>query len=104
MTLSLFSGKFRKPTTAAGHSKPETMAEMAASLLKLEGEKIEVVQNTEAGKAGILSDEDLEMLLDRRPEVFLDRGKGWASKEGEKGPMFKVYDAPAHEGNDALAR
>ena len=94
---------------------------MAVSLLKLEGEKIEVVPNTAAGKAGVISDADLEMLLDRRPEVFVDRGKGWTSS-GENAPgkgvpgmdvkktgttkkpaAFAVYEAPVQEGNDALA-
>ena len=103
-------GKFKTPAAAAGRSKPETMAEMAVSLLKLEGEKIEVVPNTAAGKAGVISDADLEMLLDRRPEVFVDRGKGWTSgvevkKAGkaEKPAAFAVYEAPVQEGNDALA-
>jgi ATP-dependent DNA helicase len=87
------------------------MAEMAASLLKLEGEKIEVVPNTAEGKAGVISDADLDMLLDRSPEVFSDRGQGWTSseaeattaKKGKKAAAFAVYDAPAEEGNDALA-
>lgn len=99
------AGKFKTPTSALG-GKQETMAELAASLLKLEGEKIEVVPNSEAGKAGIASDEELNMLLDRSPEAFADRGKGWTSKDGEqKGQAaFKVYDGPVDEGNDALAR
>ena len=114
-------GKFKTPAAAAGRSKPVTMAEMAVSLLKLEGEKIEVVPNTAAGKAGVISDADLEMLLDRRPEVFVDRGKGWTSSgktalgegvpgmdadkagKAKKPAAFAVYDAPVQEGNDALA-
>ena len=104
--LVIAKGKFKAPTDqASARSKPETMAEMAASLLKLEGEKIQVVQDTAAGKASVISDEDLDTLLDRRPEVFSDRGKGWTS--GEKGETektaFAVYDAPADEGNDMLA-
>jgi ATP-dependent DNA helicase len=91
------------------------MAEMAASLLRLEGEKIDVVPNTAEGKAGVLSDEDLEMLLDRSPEVFVDRGQGWTStasagreggapeRDGKK-TAFAVYDAPVDQGNDALAK
>ena len=55
----------------------------------------------------MISDEDLDMLLDRSPEVFVKRGKGWTSAEekkevGEKA-AFAVYEAPVHEGNDALA-
>lgn len=90
------------------------MAELAASLLRLEGEKIDVVQNTAEGKAGVLSDEDLGMLLDRRPEVFVDRGQGWTSTAGAdwqgagegagKKTAFAVYEAPVDQGNDALAK
>ena len=52
---------------------------MAAQLLQLEGEHIEVVQNTADGKRGIISDAELDMLLDRRKEVFEGRGVGWKS-------------------------
>jgi ATP-dependent DNA helicase len=101
-------------------SKQETMAEMAASLLKLEGEKINVVPNTAEGKASVISDEDLDMLLDRSPAVFADRGKGWTStgqvdqkdvvgavadesaRDGKKA-AFAVYEAPVDTGNHALA-
>jgi ATP-dependent DNA helicase len=93
-------------------SKAETMVEMAAQLLRLEGEKIQVVSDTTEGRRSVISDEDLDALLDRRPEVFSDRGKGWTSAtgkpaEGEKGDnkaAFAVYDAPADEGNDALSQ
>ncbi|KAG5637500.1 hypothetical protein H0H81_004324 [Sphagnurus paluster] len=113
--LVIAKGKFKKPAAAAGRSKPETMAEMAASLLRLEGKKIDVVPNTAEGKAGVLPDKDLEMLLDRRPEVFADRGQGWtsASKAGGDGDngrtdtkktAFAVYEAPVDVGNDALAK
>lgn len=109
------------------------MADLAASLLRLEGEKIEVVPNTKEGKQAVLSDADLDVLLDRRPEVFAERGLGWTSGGGgggaaatgvgvvqagtvggsadERGGMgrgrkaaFAVYEAPVEEGNDALAK
>ena len=98
------SGKFKMPTSIAGRGKQESMAELAASLLKLEEEKIEVVRDTNVGK--VISDQDLEMLLDRSPEVFATRGKGWVSKEGKEktAAAFKVYDTLVGEGNDALAR
>lgn len=95
---------------SVSRGKPETMAEIAASLLKLEGEMIDVVPSTEAGKASVLSDEDLDALLDRSPEVFADRGKGWKSAEGELKAdgttkmAFAVFDGPVDEGNDALAK
>lgn len=106
--LVIAKGKFKMPAAAAGTlntaaSRKETMAEMAASLLRLEGEKIEVVPNTEEGKMGVLSDADLDVLLDRRPEVFVDRGDGWAGSSQEKKTTFAVYQAPVEEGNDALA-
>ena len=116
--------------SAAASAKRETIAEMAASLLRLEGEKIEVVPNTKEGKQGVLSDEDLDILLDRSPEVFTDRGSGWSSKAshrprgeaasstatqepevvshetlgGGKKAAFAVYEAPVDEGNDTLAK
>ncbi|KAI0044579.1 hypothetical protein FA95DRAFT_1496832 [Auriscalpium vulgare] len=123
--LVIAKGKFKMPAGGSKAGKQETMAEMAASLLALEGEKIEVVPNTEAGKKSVISDSDLDVLLDRSPEVFEDRGVGWTSqtaqaeaagaprKKGKKvrgaggdgdGGAFEVYEAPADEGNDALAR
>jgi len=75
------SGKFKAPiggSTKAGEVK-QTIAEMATQLLELEGEHIEVVQNTASGKRGIISDAELDMLLDRRKEVFEGRGVGWKS-------------------------
>ena len=66
-------------STKAGEAR-QTIAEMAAQLLELEGEHIEVVQNTADGKRGsIISDAELDMLLDRRKEVFEGRGVGWKS-------------------------
>ncbi|KAF9484590.1 hypothetical protein BDN70DRAFT_106207 [Pholiota conissans] len=118
--LVIAKGKFKMPAAAA-NTKRETVAEMAASLLRLEAEKIEVVPNTEEGKQSVLSDEDLDVLLDRSPEVFTERGKGWTSGshdkarrrregvaaapvEAGKKAAFAVYEAPREEGNDALAK
>ena len=114
----------------AGEAR-QTIAEMAAELLELEGEHIEVVQSTAAGKRGIISDAELDMLLDRRKEVFEGRRVGWKSGKavaksggakasssssssrastvtprrggGTDSGLFEVYEAPADEGNDALA-
>ncbi|RDX45961.1 hypothetical protein OH76DRAFT_1407538 [Lentinus brumalis] len=77
-TLVIAKGEFVNPT-AAKRSKNQALAEMAMELHRLEGERIQVVPNTEAGKASVISDEELEVLLDRRPEVFADRQKGWTS-------------------------
>ena len=108
----------------AGEAR-QTIAEMAVQLLELEGEHIEVVQSTAAGKRSVISDAELDMLLDRRKEVFEGRGSGWKSgaaakdakaddvttragmARAERGDaesgLFEVYEALADEGNDALA-
>ncbi|KAF6747510.1 SNF2-family ATP dependent chromatin remodeling factor snf21 [Ephemerocybe angulata] len=127
--LVIAKGKFRQPAAAAATNKKETIAEMAANLLRLEGEKIEVVSDTKEGKASVLSDKDLEILLDRSPEVFAGRGRGWTSTKAKeptspsaaaprpgtsatpsratraaKRAAFAVYEAPTDEGNDSLAK
>jgi len=103
----------------------QTIAEMAAQLLELEGEHIQVVQSLPAGKRGIINDAELDMLFDRRKEVFEGRRVGWKSgkaarsgvkgssssrastvsprRGGADGGLFEVYEAPGDEGNDALA-
>ena len=110
------TGKFKMPLKADG--KRESMAELAGSLLELEGEKIEVVPGTQAGRKSVLSDSALDALLDRSPEVFSRRGAGWretdmkagtrkarTAREGtEEAGAFEVYAAPVDEGNDALGR
>lgn len=111
----VYIGKFRMPGSNQ-RAKVESISEMAAAMLKLEGEKIEVVPHSEAGKAKVISDADLERLLDRNPEVFADRGKGWhsgikkgAGDESAAGGAtngnvaFEVFEAPPDEGNDTLA-
>ena len=121
-------GKFKGPIgggAKAGEAR-QTIAEMAAQLLELEGEHIEVVQSTAAGKRSVISDAELDMLLDRRKEVFEGRGSGWksgaaakdatkadgvtaragtahAGRDDAESGLFEVYEAPADEGNDALA-
>lgn len=106
--LVIAKGKFKLPGQGAPtKSNPQSMTELAADLLKLEGEQIDVVTNTSAeGKKRVLSDEDLNMLLDRSEAVFTDRKKGWKSEEGRAGKRaaFAVYEAPVHEGNDLVAK
>ncbi|KAH6901459.1 SNF2-family ATP dependent chromatin remodeling factor snf21 [Coprinopsis sp. MPI-PUGE-AT-0042] len=70
---ALVIAKGQPGAAAAASRKKDTFADLAAELLKLEGEKIEVVPDTSEGKAKIISDEDLDALLDRSPEVFSDR-------------------------------
>ncbi|KIJ62436.1 hypothetical protein HYDPIDRAFT_114552 [Hydnomerulius pinastri MD-312] len=109
--LVIAKGKFKMPGQA-GRTKADGITEMAAALLKLESEQIKVVPETREGKKGVLSDADLEMLLDRSDAVFTDRGKGWSSNgagEGEdaagaKRAAFAVYEAPVNEGNELVAK
>jgi ATP-dependent DNA helicase len=74
--------KFRAPTMAAEKpaTKQQTMTQIAADLLRLEGEQIKVVPKGEAGKKTVLlSDQELEMLLNRNLDEMANRGKGWNS-------------------------
>ena len=79
-----------------GRSKqPESMAGMAKALLDLEGEEINVAS---AGDQ-IISDEDLEVLLDRSPEAYA-REKGWSAglgKGGERAEQIKKGERTAFE-------
>ncbi|KAF9232388.1 SNF2 family N-terminal domain-containing protein [Melanogaster broomeanus] len=99
--LVIAKGKFKMPGQA-GRTKADNITEMAAALLRLEGDHIEVVPETREGKKGV-SD-----------AVFTDRGSGWSSgmavaKEGEeavgaKKAAFAVYEAPVHTGNELVAK
>jgi ATP-dependent DNA helicase len=106
--LVIAKGKFRAPTAtmpAAPGGKSDPSLDTAA-LLALEGEQIEVVPNTAAGRAGVLSDADLDALLDRTPEVFSERGtKAPATETAQPkaSGAFTVFQAPVDTGNDALA-
>ena len=67
-----------------GLNKERDYGKTTAALLWVEGEKIDLVPNTEEGKQGVLSDAELDVLrlLDRRPEVSSERWKGWISGAG----------------------
>lgn len=86
------------------------MAEMAQTLLQLESEKIHIVSSVQDTKANeLISDEALEKLLDRSPEVFEVRGKGWKvdrAKDELKGEItaFEVFQQAEDQGNNGLAR
>ncbi|KAK6980918.1 SNF2 family N-terminal domain-containing protein [Favolaschia claudopus] len=105
--LVIAKGKFQMPVTsdASTSKRSTTMAEMAADLLRLEGERV-LPTTTQAGDEIILSDADLEALLDRSPEVFADRGTGWRSSGGnnEKGEAaFAVFEPPVDAGSEVLS-
>ncbi|KAJ7112773.1 SNF2 family DNA-dependent ATPase [Mycena crocata] len=108
--LVIAKGKFKMPaaeeaaapTTAKRGRARTTMAEMAADLLRLEGEQIDVLPSGTTGdNANLLSDADLDALLDRSPEVFTDRGTGWRSSAARA--AFAVFEPAVEEGSDALA-
>ncbi|KAK6966481.1 SNF2 family N-terminal domain-containing protein [Favolaschia claudopus] len=105
--LVIAKGKFQMPVTADAPTskRSTTMAEMAADLLRLEGERV-LPTTTQAGDETILSDADLEALLDRSPEVFAYRGTGWRSSGGnnEKGEAaFAVFEPPVDAGSEVLS-
>ncbi|KAJ7093359.1 SNF2 family N-terminal domain-containing protein [Mycena belliarum] len=100
--LVIAKGKFKMPA-AAEAGRRTTMAEMAADLLRLEGEQIDVLPADPGvrGGADVLSDADLEALLDRTPAVFADRGTGWRS--AAERAAFAVFEPPVDGSDDALA-
>jgi hypothetical protein len=66
------------PAADVATGKRAAKAEMAAVLLRLEGEQIDVLPTTtQAGDEGILSDADLEALLGRDRVAFVGEGE-WA--------------------------
>ncbi|KAG8882188.1 hypothetical protein FRB97_008597 [Tulasnella sp. 331] len=105
--LVIAKGKFKAVGSRVNDPNIESLA---SSLLSLEAEKIDVVTSTDDK---IISDADLDVLLDRRPEVFKERGVGWGkSQEGAEkekkhtaaAPVtFKVFERSADELNDGLA-
>jgi ATP-dependent DNA helicase len=83
------------------------MTDMAKELLSLEGEKINVVSE----KDMVISDTALDALLDRSPEVFVQRALGWTSAESERRTSgkkigtvaFEVFEQQTDEANEGLA-
>jgi ATP-dependent DNA helicase len=85
---------------------------LAQQLLELEGEKITVVSKDDQ----IISDADLDALLDRSPEVFTTRSVGWTSKDASTGGVksrkskggenaaFEVYNQQLDEASEGLAK
>ena len=109
------TGKFRAPTMAAEKpaTKQQTMAQIAADLLRLEGEQIKVVPKGEAGKKTVLlSDQELEMLLNRNLDEMANRGKGWNSagvdleeSDTKASAAFAVFNGPTEQdGSDVMSR
>jgi len=97
-----------KPAT-----KQQTMTQIATDLLRLEGEQIKVVPKGEAGrKTVLLSDQELEMLLNRNLNEMANRGKGWNSatvdseeNDAKATAAFAVFDGPTEQdGSDVMSR
>ncbi|KAF8182459.1 hypothetical protein K438DRAFT_1159137 [Mycena galopus ATCC 62051] len=118
-TAALAAFRERRPTASARGERGEgslaagllvewrpTMGEVAADLLRLEDEQVDVFPTTNhAWDANVLSEVDLEALLDRSPEMFSDRGTGWRSEADGKGQAaFAVFEPPPDAGSKALAR
>ncbi|KZT57459.1 hypothetical protein CALCODRAFT_496102 [Calocera cornea HHB12733] len=117
--LVIAKGKFRRPDGTM-ETKRESLAEMAASMLALEGEKINIVAHGDE----IISDKDLEVLLDRSPEAFSGRATGWTAGASEvkrvaspgkkkgaeqkrlrsKGVAFEVIETQVDEASERLAK
>lgn len=94
-------------------TKQQTMAQIAANLLRLEGEQIKVVPKGETGKKTVLlSDEELEMLLDRNLDEMANRGQGWNSagvkleeNNTKATAAFAVFNGPTEQdGSDVMSR
>lgn len=116
--LVIQQGKFGKVVDENGRvllgrsgGRQQSTADMARALLDLDGEEINVATADDQ----IISDADLEMLLDRSPAAYA-REKGWAAglgKVGEKGrkaqlakgerTAFEVFEAQRDEAAEGLA-
>jgi ATP-dependent DNA helicase len=116
--LVIQQGKFGKVVDENGRvllgrqsHRGQSTAEMARALLDLDGEEINVADASDK----IISDADLEVLLDRSPEAYA-REKGWAAglgKVGQKGreaqlakgerTAFEVFETQRDEAAEGLA-
>lgn len=87
-TSDIFKGK--------STDKQESMQEMARSLLALEGEKVQVAEENDE----IISDGQLEMLLDRSSATYEGRKMGWS----DGNDAFEVTETAADGANEDLAK
>ncbi|KAF7290807.1 SNF2 family DNA-dependent ATPase [Mycena indigotica] len=103
--LVIAKGKFKMPTHEGAAKEHKTsMAEMAAELLRLTAET-DVDNVLHAGDV-VLSDADMDALLDRSPEVFAGRGEGWQSGSGQKDTngksAFAVFEPAVDESGEGM--
>ncbi|KAF7305235.1 SNF2 family DNA-dependent ATPase [Mycena chlorophos] len=100
--LVIAKGKFKMPTNE-GPAK-QSLAEMAAELLRLSTEADEDDGVLHAGDV-VLSDRDMDALLDRSDEVFSGRGEGWRSGKGKSNGgqhAFEVFELAVDEGTEGM--
>ncbi|EPQ26329.1 uncharacterized protein PFL1_05978 [Pseudozyma flocculosa PF-1] len=111
--LVIQQGKFRLPAgyNAGGaggvkRKKEDEMAEMASNLLKLEGEQVQLAGEDDE----IISQANLEKLLDRSPAAY-ERRTGWVtSRSGGEGDeaggqaAFEVTETVVDEANEEIAK
>lgn len=87
--------------SAAGRStskgKQESMQDMARSLMALEGEKVQLAEEGDE----IISDSQLEMLLDRSDAAY-KRQTGWVAADASG--KFEVTETNADAANEDLAK
>ncbi|KAG8764752.1 hypothetical protein FRC12_007909 [Ceratobasidium sp. 428] len=82
--------------------KAETLT-IAEEILKSVESDVEQIDLVDRGDE-LITDANMEVLLDRRPEVFTQRAQGWNTGGGEGKGAFEVYEGVKDEGNDGLAR
>ena len=116
--LVIQQGKFRLPagyqssSSGAGKKKKgeEEMDEITNQLLALESEQVTLVKDE---NDQIISDHDLELLLDRSPQAY-ERKLGWVSasddpkRPGRRGKparsAFEVTETKTDEANEEIAK
>ncbi|KAK0557467.1 putative ATPase [Tilletia horrida] len=120
--LVIQQGKFKLPAgiskntlTGRGSSQQESLTDMAAALLRLDGERVQLVRRGDE----IISDANLERLLDRSPAAY-QRQRGWVGavdggeheaakgKKAGRGNAQAAFEVTSTEVegdvNDAVAR
>ncbi|KAK0523643.1 putative ATPase [Tilletia horrida] len=110
--LVIQQGKFKLPAGVTknaltgrggtGGPKEESLAEMAAALLRLDGERVQLARKGDE----IISDANLERLLDRSPAAY-QRQRGWVSSvdggEHEGGSTAKGAGGKKEAGVESAA-
>lgn len=80
--------------------KSETMSEVAKSILALEGEKVQLASENDE----IISDAQLETLLDRSEAAYSSRGMGWVAAGRDGNEAFEVTETNVDGANEDLAK